>query len=162
MFRDPQGRWMLSGDGSYKFQAAVDGKDLVVQNVKATWFGGDDDPEDDGSTASGVRTKGNPALLGCALPMSGCHCVYTEGSPLPKIPWRTLVQVFSRETGRMLRIPVIDIGPSKHARSLAAIDLTQAAFAALGGSKSRGHINVDYRVLGGVDCLPAQVKAQLK
>jgi hypothetical protein len=162
MFRDPQGRWVLSGDGSYNFHAIVEGNDLVVQNAKATWFGGDDDPEDDGFTASGVMTKGNPTLLGCALPMSGCHCVYTEGSPLPKVPWRTLIQVFSRETGRVLKIPLIDIGPNKNAKSHAAIDLTQAAFNALGGSKSRGHISVDFRVIGGATYVPAQIKAQMK
>lgn len=52
MFRDAQGTWVLSGDGSYKFRAVIDGRDLVVRDVKATWFGGDDDPDDDGFTAS--------------------------------------------------------------------------------------------------------------
>ena len=134
----------------------------MVQNVKATWFGGDEDPEDDGRTASGVMTKGNPALLGCSLPMTGCQNLHAEGSPLPRLPWKIAVQVTCRETGRQLKLPFIDIGPSKHAKSLAAIDLTQAAFTALGGIKNRGVLTVDYRVLGGADHLPTHVKAQLK
>jgi len=162
MLRNAEGKWVLAGDGSFKFHAVVDGKDLVVQNVKGTWFGGDDDPEDDGRTKSGVMTKGNPALLGCSLPMTGYQNLNTEGSPVPKLPWRTAVEVTCRETGRQLNLPLIDIGPSKHAKSLAAIDLTQAAFTALGGIKSRGVMTVDYRVIGGADHLPAHVKAQLK
>ena len=42
-----------------------------MPQAAATWFGGDDDPEDNGQTASGVPTKGNPTLLGCALPLNG-------------------------------------------------------------------------------------------
>ncbi len=163
MFRNSQGKWVLSGDGSYRFHVLVDGKDLVVQNAKATWFGGDDDPEDKGFTKSGVLTKGNPTLLGCALPMSGYNNPHAEGSPLPKLPFlRTIVQVSCRETGRVVRVPLIDIGPSKHANSFAGIDLTQAAFTALGVSKSRGHVTVDFRVIGGADHLPAQIKSQVK
>src|SRR5262245_4363779 len=51
---------ILRGDGSFTFTAEVSGDDIVVRNVKATWFGGADDPEDNGETASGISTRANP------------------------------------------------------------------------------------------------------
>ena len=85
----------------------------------------------------------------------------TEGRPLPGIPRKTTVRVTCRETGRELRVPLVDTGLSKHAASLAAIDLAGAAFTALGGIESRAAMTVNYMVLGGADHFPAHVKAQL-
>lgn len=151
MFRDKLERLVLSGDGSFKFQAIVEGEDIVVRNVWATWFGGKDDKDDNKDTASGVlnNQEGPQTPPGCALPMSGCHCRRTEGSPLPKIPWHTHVRVSNQENGRTVIVPLIDIGPAKPPFAYAAIDLTQSTFAALGGDKRRGRFKVEYRILGG-------------
>jgi hypothetical protein len=167
MYRDSQGRLILAGNGSYTFQVIVEGQDLVVRDVRATWFGGKDDRSDNGHTASGVLNNQEGPLTprGCALPMSGRHDFLTEGSPLPKLPWGTTVRVFNRETGRTIVVPLIDSGPRKPTlppHTHAAIDLTQSAFAALGGSKARGHMKVDYRVLGGVKHLPERIKAAIR
>ena len=35
MFRDSQGRFVLAGDGSFRFGVVVDGDDLLVENVHA-------------------------------------------------------------------------------------------------------------------------------
>ncbi len=135
----------------YPWTASVEGDDLVVKGEHATWFGGEGDRYDDGSTASGISTKGNPDFLGCALPMdfhrSGDNpCA---GSPLPKLAWFTKVLVTNHDTGAQVTVSLIDLGPSAPPAATAAIDLTQAAFKALGGSLAQGRLLVDFRILGG-------------
>jgi len=150
MYKDHLGRSVLVGDGSYGFKVVIDGGDLLVENVNATWFGGSDDPDDDGNTASGIRNDqdGPHTPLGCALPIPGSP--KTVGTPFPRLPWLTRVRVYSLETGRTASVPLIDIGPAKPPNANAALDLTQSAFAALGGNKKTGRIKVNYRVIGGV------------
>jgi len=130
------------GDGAWGFTATVDGDDIVVRNARATWFGGANDPQDDGKTASGVNTKRRPTIQGCALPMNFGPCV---GSPIPKLPWGTKVEVTHLETGKKLTVHVIDLGPSRSTGN--AIDLTVAAFKQF-APLSVGKIAVDYRILG--------------
>ena len=145
---------LLTGDGSFSFVAQVEGDDIVVRNVVATWFGGPNDPNDSGETASGVRTDTNPLPDGCALPMDGFRHSHTNGSPLPKIPWRTQVAVTNKRTGKEMTAPLIDLGPSKFALSKASIDLTPPVFQALGGKLRDGIMHVDYRVVGGAAFVP--------
>jgi hypothetical protein len=144
---------ILHGDGSFRFTAEVVGDDLKVSNVVSTWFGGPDDPSDNGLTASGVSTRDNPGLLGCALPMNGFHNARTDGSPIPRLPWQTPVRVKNLQTCKERTFLLIDLGPSKFAPSHAAIDLTKAAFAALGGDPAAGVMRVDYTVPGGAHFL---------
>ena len=128
--RDTSSMTILRGDGSWPWSAWIDGADIVVVNARATCFGGSDDPQDSGETASGISTKHNPLLVACALPL-----IYTGtgkgliaalgGSPLPKIPWRTPVQVSDAATGKTLTAILIDLGPAKKTGN--AIDLTIAA-----------------------------------
>ena len=137
---------ILKGDGSWCFHVRIDGEDLVCDSGTATWFGGCDDPLDNGETASGVKTCGNPDLMGCALPVVDHH-PSTKGSPLafrPRIPWGTKVIVQCGE--KSIVVPLIDNGPAKSARD--AIDLTQAAFKQFAPLK-RGVIPVRFRILGG-------------
>jgi len=162
MFKNADGKVVLQGDGSYGWGAIVDGDDLVVRNVRATWFGGDSDPLDNGETASGVNTKGHPNLDGCALPMTGMHVPNTEGSPLPKVPWKTIVRVYNRDNHKVMEIPVIDLGPAKPPHAHAALDLTIHAFKALGGSLNVGELHVDYRVIGGATYLDKNTKEAIK
>lgn len=148
-FKNDAGNTVLVGDGTYPWSVEVDGNDLVVRNVRATWFGGDNDPNDNGDTASGEMTKHNPGIMGCALPLNTGPC---KGSALPVMPWiKTVVQVFSHESGHVLKLPLIDLGPAPPPHAHAAIDLTQAAFVHLSpdNSTERGELTVDYRVING-------------
>lgn len=134
-----------SSDG-WDFEAYIDGDDIVVNNTSATWFGGDDDPLDNGETASGVKTSGNPGIMGCALPVVAHH-PSTAGSPIAfrkRIPWFTKVVVTSGE--KSITIPLIDNGPAKSAGD--GIDLTQAAFKFFAPIKQGVIKNVNYRIVG--------------
>lgn len=137
----------LVGDGTWYFTALVEGDDIVVRGQTATWFGGDDDPGDNGETASGVVTRGNPSILGCALPMRGFNSAKTNGSPIPRLPWNTQVRVFCHQTSQVITVPLIDLGPAKSTGH--ALDLTQAAFKALGVSKEAGVMTADFRIIDG-------------
>jgi hypothetical protein len=128
----------------WTFSAETDGDDIVVSNTTATWFGGDSDPLDNGETASGTMTKRNPFCMGCALPMLP-QVKSTADSPIPKVPWGTLVEVTGN--GKTIVIPVIDNGPACSAGD--GIDLTVHAFKALGVSLKTGVVKVSYRILGG-------------
>ena len=121
----------LKGDGTWPFTATIDGDDIVVSNITITCFGGLDDPQDPGDTASGVNTKRNPTIAGVALPMNiGPRSPHTQGSPIPKLPWGTPVEV---TIGKFVSTPakgVIDIGPGKQASKPGdphALDLTPGA-----------------------------------
>ena len=143
----------------YPWSVEVIDEDLVVRGQKATWFGGADDPMDDGRTASGISTIANTAFLGCALPMDlgrkkNNPCA---GSPFPRLPWFTAVVVTNLATGKTLTVKLIDLGPSAPPRATAAIDLTQAAFRALGGKLKDGIMRVDFRVPGGSKLITRRV-----
>lgn len=140
----------------YPWAVLVEGDDLVVRGEEATWFGGSNDPMDDGRTASGVSTKANPHLLGCSLPMDlGPLAKHNpcEGSPLPKLSWFTKVLVTNRDTATSVTVQLIDLGPSAPPVATAAIDLTQAAFVALGGDLKAGRLPVDFRIVGAAKTL---------
>jgi hypothetical protein len=131
----------------------VNGNDIVVSGVTATWFGGPNDPSDNGKTKSGISTVGNPQLLGCALPMDGWNNPNTDGSPIPKLPWQTQVRVSNKATNRVAVLSLIDIGPSKKATPPRGIDLTTAAFEALGVDLAKGTMTVDYTIVDGAKYL---------
>jgi len=131
----------ITGDPRFGFTVEIDGDDLVAKSVSATWFGGSNDPEDNGETASGISTAKNPLLMGCSLPMDFGPC---KGSPIPRLPWKTIVEV--THEGQTIQLPVIDLGPSRGTGN--AIDLTQAAFRRF-HPLSVGKIKVDFRIIGG-------------
>ncbi|MBP7951416.1 MAG: hypothetical protein KA004_17365 [Verrucomicrobiales bacterium] len=120
------------GDGRWTFFIQLDGDDAVMRPVQgrklsATWFGGNTDPHDDGRTASGVMTRGNPDLLGCSLPMQVSNerkVIQCAGSPIVNVPWGTQVTVTVGNAS--LTMPLIDVGPARWTTD--AIDLTRAAF----------------------------------
>jgi hypothetical protein len=137
------------------------GDDLVAPRSAATWFGGDHDPDDNGQTASGVPTKGNPTLLGCALPLAGYGLKSLAGTPLPMMAFGLHHDGASNPSGawvevtydaRTLTLPVIDLGPSLRTRH--GIDLTVAAFKHFAGNLSQGVIMVSYRLKRGALYLP--------
>jgi len=145
---------ILRGDGSWPWSAHIDGNDIIVVNARATCFGGAFDPEDSGDTASGLSTKENPTLKGCALPR-----IYTGknkplikalgGSPIPNVPFMIQVEVTDASSGRKLTVPFIDIGPAK--RTGNAIDLTIAAarFFKPKASATSFELRCHYRIIGG-------------
>jgi hypothetical protein len=142
---------ILRGDGTWPWHAYIDGNDIIVLGARATCFGGANDPQDSGETASGLSTKLNPRIVGCALPMnySGRNPGLRKalaGSPIPKMPYKGSVVVTSG--GKSLTMPCIDLGPAK--RTGNAIDLTiQAArhFKA-GASATNFAMTCDFRILG--------------
>lgn len=163
---------VLSGERDYGFRVVVDVEhgDLVVPNslcahkADASWFGGPLDREDDGNTASGVEDHAF-GVMGCSLPLDGT-VRSTAGSPIPHLPWRDedgkriMVRVYCHATGKQITVPLIDIGPSFGTGH--AIDLTEAAFEALGLSLSQGLAGVDFRILCGARYLGAEARAALR
>ena len=94
---------VLRGDGSWPWNAFVNGDDIEVIAARATCFGGGSDPQDSGETASGISTKANPGLQACSLPMiyTGNNAALLKalgGSPIPKVPWKTMVQITEAAT----------------------------------------------------------------
>jgi len=121
--------------------------------VIASWFGGDNDSMDSGETASGIMTKGNPSVMGCALPFP--TCIATKGSPIPKMPYKTTMVEVSAITNGIVSgkivVPVIDVGPALDVNR--PIDLTVAAFQDLGGDLKNGLMPVIIRIIGGAQYL---------
>ncbi len=149
--RDTSDLPILRGDGTWPWSAHIDGDDIIVLGARGTCFGGANDPQDSGETASGVSTKRNPRIIGCALPMaysgqSGALRKALGGSPIPKMPWCPQVVVSSG--GRQLQMQCIDLGPAKYTGN--AIDLTiQAArFFNPSASATNFEITCDFRIIG--------------
>jgi N-acetylmuramoyl-L-alanine amidase len=141
---------------------SIEGDDVWVRNVKASWFGGPNDREDSGETASGVNTRAHPDVLGCALPMAGFHHPATNASPIPRLPWFTQVQVTNTGNGKTVHVPLIDLGPALNASSHAAIDLTEMAFVQLGGKPNAGIMDVTFSIPGGARYMPKAAPDVLK
>jgi len=149
---------ILRGDGSWPWSAHVSGDDIIVLNARATCFGGGGDPQDSGETASGISTKKNPMLAACALPMiyTGKNKALIEalgGSPIPKMPWKTQVEVFTLDGKVSITVPVIDLGPAK--RTGNAIDLTIAAARKFNprASATNFSLRCNFRIIGGAKYL---------
>jgi hypothetical protein len=148
----------------------VDGDDLVIGSfdapVLASWFGGPNDPGDNGQTASGVDNS-EMGVLGCALPMhktaSGGIIPGCVGSPLGPIPWKTEIIVNSIMRGPLgshvvceQQAPfLIDVGPDYILNR--PIDLCPQTFINLGGNLDVGLIPVFFRIIGGAKYLISPV-----
>jgi hypothetical protein len=130
------------GDGTWPWFAMINGDDLVLNTVKATAFGGDNDRMDNGRTASGYNTKGHPNLIACSLPMRHDTLFDHErgqyvlrGSPIPSMPFGLYpdgtdnphgahVDIIFPDKRVVFNVPVIDLGPAKWTGN--AIDLSIA------------------------------------
>jgi hypothetical protein len=143
---------ILKGDGTWPWSAHIDGDDIVFEG-EATAFGGSNDPEDNGQTASGISTKNNPKLEACALPR--CYTGKNKsvlaalgGSPIPAgIPFRTRVRITCGDVSFVC--PFIDLGPAKSTGHV--IDLTQAAARRINSKATTWNFcaHVQARILGG-------------
>lgn len=135
----------------------IEGDDLVLKDVRCTCFGGINDPQDSGATASGISTK-PPSTMGCALPRNytGSHKatrVALEGSPIPeRLPWHTKVEV--KSGSKKLIVPFIDLGPNLKTTKN-ALDLTVAAAKKFKANASATNFEMmcDYRIIGGAKYL---------
>ena len=150
---------ILRGDGSWPWTAWVEGDDILVRGI-ATAFGGDDDSEDDGSTASGVNTKGNPGLLGCALPMRDDALHALRGSPIPRMPFGLHPDGVPNPEGAHVVVifnggvtqgpfPVIDLGPAKSTGHVLDLTVAAARLWDLHATADNFEARVTYRILGG-------------
>lgn len=152
---------ILVGDGTWSWVAYIVGEDIKVRNAWATAFGGSNDPEDSGETASGFPTKGHPDLIACSLPMDGYGVNSLRGSPIPKMPfgvWRdgrdkpTGAHVIASDpvSGKQTPVmPVIDLGPSGYTGN--ALDLSVAAARIFKPTASAINfkMRLDFRIIGG-------------
>lgn len=137
----------------WAFSVRRDGPDLRAEGL-ATCFGGYDDAGDDGDTASGLPTRQRPEPLGCALAVLP-QVKSTAGSPWPRLPWGTVVEVTCGDT--IFHVPLIDNGPSKGSGNL--IDLTKAAAQKIDPRATANDfdpVRVSIRVLDGARYLPVE------
>ena len=161
MYKDAKGRVVLEGDGtSYKFKLAVDGPNLVVDSARATWFGGPDDEDDDGETASGiVNTRQNPDYIGLSLPMyevsKACH-----GSPIPKLPWGTHVRITNIATGVSVIATLVDVGPSAPPLAQGDIDLCPKTMQTIHNG-SMDNLQVSWEIPNGFHLLPTELQQEI-
>jgi hypothetical protein len=151
---------LLRGDGTWPWTATVDGDDIVVQGI-ATAFGGDDDSQDDGSTASGFNTKGHSGLMACSLPMRDDKLKALRGSPIPRMPFGlhadgtrnpegTWVAVtFDRLNNPPAVLPVIDLGPGKRTGHVLDLTVAAARLRDPGATANDFMARVTYRIIGG-------------
>ena len=137
----------------------VVGDDLIIRNARVTAFGGANDPQDSGETASGISTK-PPGTLGCALPRNytGSNGPTREaliGSPIPEsLPWRTPVEFTELSTGKKLTVPFIDLGPNlKTTTNFGDLTVAAAKHFDPNASATRFEMRADIRIIGGAKYL---------
>jgi hypothetical protein len=143
------------------WEVEVDGKDLVVRNIKATCFGGKYDKGDNGQTESGVPNDGKKYRPQCALPIRSIEAA-TRNSPLafkgPHIPWLTKVKVWieSEGEGHGVMCELTDNGPDISRFPSHALDLnpdTAGLFnhtiPAKDMANKWSHDGMSYRIIGG-------------
>ena len=136
----------------YTSHCDVDGKDIVVRNAIATYFGDPMDAEDNGVGASGFETARHPEYLGCSLPFNTSALKVMKGCPIPRLPWYTPVKVYLHKTKIVVYTHLIDLGP--HPKTKHHIDLTVGTLRALGLSRNDGVYDVDFRIIDAALRLP--------
>ncbi len=125
------------GDGSYDFEAIIDGKDILVVNEIAIPF--------------------SYVTSGVALPIAGHKD--TVGTPLAGIPLGTMVRVWSPKTNKSIEVPLVAVSPARKPKgSGGAIKLSSPVYTALG--LAPGSITVNYRVLGSAKYYTEEAKPE--
>lgn len=116
----------------------------AVREVKATQFGKNDhQDEGTGSPVMGL-IQTNSEVFGGSVKVSVMATVFGTN-------WRTnnkrlgaMIDVLFVSKKRMIRVPLVDVGPGEHAPSHAEVDLTLASDQFLG---TQGGATVRYRIL---------------
>lgn len=115
-----------------------------VKRVKATQFGkGDHQDEGTGSPSMGT-IQTNSEVVGGSVKISIMASVFGHDWQHNEKRLRALIEVYFPDSRRMVRVPLVDIGPGEHAPSHAEVDLTLACDQFL---KTQGLATVDYRLL---------------
>ncbi len=172
---------VLTGDGTWPFQATIDGEDIVVKDIIITCFGGWGggniaDPQDDGETASGVNTK-NRAVIGVSIAMDGRDFAALapkehralDGAPIPRLrnkqgltAWHTQVLVTIDGLSYAPPDGIIDLGPGLQASKEDephALDLTPLAAQHFAEGMSLRELarnfekRGSYRIIGGANLI---------
>jgi hypothetical protein len=116
----------------------------VIKRVKATQFGkGDSEDEGTGSPLMGL-IQTNSEVVGGSVKVSVMKSVFGPDWQHNNKRLRALIEVYAPNSRRMVRVPLVDVGPGEHAPSGAEVDLTLACDHFL---KTQGLANVDYRIL---------------
>ena len=116
----------------------------AVRTVTATRFGkGDSEDEGTGSPALGT-VQTNSEVVGGSVKVSVMAAAF--GADWADNPRRlgALIEAYFGGTRRLVRVPLVDVGPSEQAPSHAEVDLTLACDQFLG---TAGRATVDYRLL---------------
>jgi hypothetical protein len=160
-------RPVLNGDGTWPFQAVIDGEDILVKDIVITCFGGWGrgniaDPQDNGRTASGRNTK-NEAIEGVSVAMNSVYFPEMKakdpagykallGSPLPRMDWGTKVEVTINGQTFTPKDGIVDLGPGKGATKNKAephaLDLTPLAAALFAPNTPLRRLALDFEERG--------------
>jgi hypothetical protein len=115
-----------------------------VKTVKATQFGkGDREDEGTGSPTMGT-IQTNSEVVGGSVKISVMTTVFGRDWQRNDKRLNALIEVYYKRTRRMVRVPLVDVGPGETAPSHAEVDLTLACDQFLG---TEGLATVDYRLL---------------
>lgn len=148
----------ITGDGTWPWiQSRVDGEDILIEPGAVTAFGGEADTIDGvfkGQTASNlVNTTKQPDYIGCSLPMRRDDSKNLHGSPIPKLPWLTIVTFTDPKTSVSVNTKLIDEGPAKWTKHIG--DLTVAAARIFNKHATANNFNetLGIRIVGGAKYL---------
>lgn len=138
----PDGKLFLDLEG---IPAAPEGFTATpVKNVKATQFG-KEDKQDEGTGSPTMGTiQTNSEVVGGSVKISIMAAVFGDDWRHNTKRLNALIEVYFKKTRRMVRVPLVDIGPGEHAPSHAEVDLTLACDQFLG---TGGLASVSYRLL---------------
>ena len=116
----------------------------AVKTVKATQFGkGDSQDEGTGSPTMGT-IQTNSDVVGGSVKKSIMRQAFGDDWKHNPKRLRSLIEVYFKHTRKLVRVPLVDIGPGEQAPSHAEVDLTLACDQFLG---TQGLATVDYRLL---------------
>ena len=116
----------------------------AIKTVRATQFGkGDREDEGTGSPIMGT-VQTNSDVVGASVKASVMAAVFSANWRDDPKRFDTLIEIYFKKSRRMVRVPLVDIGPAESAPSHAEVDLTLACDQFLG---TDGLAIVDYRLL---------------
>src|SRR5215475_13371467 len=115
-----------------------------IKSVKATQFGkGDHEDEGTGSPTMGT-IQTNSEVVGGSVKISIMREVFGHDWQNNEQRLHALIEVFFPHSRRLVRVPLVDVGPGEHAASGAEVDLTLACDQFL---QTQGLAVVKYRLL---------------
>lgn len=116
----------------------------AVKQVKATQFGKNDHQDEGTGTPDMGLIQTNSEVFGGSVKVSVMKAIFGTS-------WRTnskrlgaMIDVFFAAKKRMIRVPLVDVGPGENAPSHAEVDLTWASDQFLG---TGGLATVQYRII---------------